>query len=92
MLHGGSLQTLIEKMYQLDLSKSTIGNKYNKAKTKFSFITKILKPLVSIKTTLEVCQSVLFEANFDNKKLIRIDSYGVSYENKQTSSNALCSI
>ena len=79
-------------MYQLDLSKSTIGNKYNKAKTKFSFITKILKPLVSIKTTLEVCQSVLFEANFDNQKLIRIDSYGVSYENKQTSSNALCSI
>ena len=92
LLHVGSLHTLIEKLYQIDLSKSTIGNKYRKAKTEFSFITKILKPQVSIKTTLEVCQSVLFEANFDSQKLITIDSYGVSYENKETLSNALCLI
>ena len=75
-------------MYQLDLSKSTIGNKYRKAKTEFSFITKILKPQVSIKTTLKVCQSVLFEATLiikNSQSIITIDSYGVSYKNKQTS-------
>ena len=92
LLHGGSLHTVIEKLYQSELSKSTIANKYRKAKTEFNFITKILKPQVSIKTTLEICQSVLFEANFDSQKLITNDSYGVSYENEMVSSNALCSI
>ena len=64
--HGGSLNALIEMIYQAKQSKSSVVNKSSKARREYNFFSKKLKLQASIKSTYELCQPILVNGKYNS--------------------------
>ena len=89
--HGGSLNALIEMIYQAKQGKSSVLNKCSKTKSEDNLFSKKLKLQASIKSTYELCQPILVNGKHNSKALGNSHSNEGKHD-KFTSSDAICSI